>query len=69
MAKNPKTRVFKMVTQVEAARILGMSPRTLETWRYNGTGPAYSSIHGRIRYDVRDLEAYAEARRVETDGT
>lgn len=39
----------------EAARILGLSGRTLEKHRCNGTGPYYSKLGGRVVYAVADL--------------
>jgi hypothetical protein len=39
----------------EAARFIGVSCRTLEKHRINGTGPKYSKIGGRIIYAVTDL--------------
>ena len=34
-----------------AAEILGRSPATLKRWRYEGIGPEYVEIGGRVRYD------------------
>lgn len=42
----------------EAARLLGLSGRTLEKHRTYGTGPLYSKIGGRVVYDVTDLRAW-----------
>ena len=44
----------------EAARFLGLSPRTLEKHRIYGTGPAYRKIGARVVYSVADLNAWAE---------
>lgn len=41
----------------EAARFLGLSPRTMEKHRTYGTGPAYSKLGGRIVYAIPDLMA------------
>jgi predicted site-specific integrase-resolvase len=41
-----------------AAEMLGRSPATLKRWRYEGTGPEYVEIEGRVRYDVRVLLDY-----------
>jgi hypothetical protein len=53
----------------EAARFIGVSCRTLEKHRINGTGPKYSKIPGRIIYAVTDLGEWAErgARRATSD--
>lgn len=45
----------------EAARLLGLSPRTLEKHRCDGTGPTYRKLGGRVVYTVADLEAWIEA--------
>lgn len=44
----------------EAARILGLSHRTLEKHRTYGTGPAYRKIGGRVVYAPADLQAWVE---------
>ena len=42
----------------EAARFLGLSPRTMEKHRTYGTGPRYSKLGGRVVYRVDDLQAW-----------
>lgn len=44
----------------DAARYLGLSPRTLEKHRCVGTGPTYHQIGGAVRYLLTDLDAWAE---------
>ncbi len=44
----------------DAAKLLGLSPRTLEKHRCYGTGPVYRRLGGRIVYAIDDLEAWAE---------
>ena len=44
----------------EAARFLGLSPRTLEKHRVYGTGPVYHKLGGRVVYALDDLKAWAE---------
>ncbi len=43
----------------DAAKHLGLSPRTLEKHRCYGTGPVYRQLGGRIVYAMEDLEAWA----------
>lgn len=43
----------------EAARLLGLSGRTLEKHRTYGTGPAYRKLGGRVVYSVDELQAWA----------
>ena len=45
----------------EAARIVGLSIRTLEKHRIYGTGPRYSKLGGRVVYRVEDLLAWVES--------
>ena len=44
----------------EAARTLGLSPRTLEKHRTYGTGPVYRKLGGRIVYAPEDLRIWAD---------
>ena len=45
----------QLVPTGRAAEILGRSPATLKRWRYEGIGPAYVEIEGRVRYDIHVL--------------
>jgi hypothetical protein len=42
--------------QMDVARRWRVSPRTLERWRYVGTGPRY--LGGRVVYRLSDIEEY-----------
>jgi predicted DNA-binding transcriptional regulator AlpA len=44
----------------EAARIVGLSIRTLEKHRIYGTGPRYSKLGGRVVYKLEDLQVWVE---------
>lgn len=58
------------LTPKEAARALGLKEATLADWRRTNYGPAFvrlGKLNGRILYKVSDLEAFLDARRVETD--
>lgn len=44
----------------EAARLLGLSGRTLEKHRTYGTGPRYLKLGGRVVYVLSELLAWAE---------
>lgn len=35
-----------------------ISPRTLEQWRWQGRGPKYLKIGGRVIYRLDDVETY-----------
>jgi predicted DNA-binding transcriptional regulator AlpA len=42
----------------DAARMVGLSIRTLEKHRIYGTGPRYSKLGGRVVYSIEDLQAW-----------
>ena len=44
----------------DAARIVGLSIRTLEKHRIYGTGPRYSKLGGRVVYKLEDLQNWVE---------
>jgi predicted site-specific integrase-resolvase len=54
------------LNQKKLADRWGVSPRTLERWRWRKTGPAYIKLGGKIVYDLNDIEAYERRRRAET---
>ena len=58
MSQNSQERVPQLVNTRRAAEILGRSPATLKRWRYEGVGPAYVEMEGRISYDVAVLIEY-----------
>lgn len=51
----------RFVRTPEAARLLDLSPRTLEKHRCDGTGPIFHKLGGRVVYAVSDLHAWVEA--------
>lgn len=38
-----------------------ISPRTLEQWRWQGRGPRFLKIGGRVIYPLSEVEAYEAA--------
>lgn len=46
-----------------AAAFLGLSPKTLQRWRWCGRGPAWTKLGagGVVRYRPEDLRAFVEA--------
>ncbi len=56
----PRSSPPRYVRTHEAARILGISPRTLEKYRCHGSGPTFRKLGGRVVYAVDDLEAWAD---------
>lgn len=50
----------RLLNTLEAAELLGLSPRTLEKHRTYGTGPLYRKLGGRVVYDGVDLKVWAD---------
>lgn len=48
-----------------SADYLGLKPATLVAYRQKGNGPRYSKLGKIAVYDIADLDAWAEARRIE----
>ena len=47
--------------QKDLAKRWLISPRTLEQWRWQGRGPRYLKIGGRVRYPLSEVEAHEAA--------
>jgi excisionase family DNA binding protein len=50
--------VDELLTNAEVARILGITPRTLENWRQQGRGPEYLKDGKVVRYERAAVERY-----------
>lgn len=48
----------KHLRQKDLAARWHVSPRTLERWRWTGTGPRFLKVGGRVIYRLADVEAY-----------
>ncbi|MFE2110560.1 helix-turn-helix transcriptional regulator [Kitasatospora sp. NPDC059463] len=52
------------LTEAEAAKLTGFSPKTLRNWRYLGLGPRYRKLSTgrgrRIRYRRTDVEQWLD---------
>ncbi len=46
----------------QLARRWNMSHRTLDRWRWQGKGPRFIKIGGRVVYRIKDIEEYENAR-------
>lgn len=57
----------QFVNDVEAAKILSVSPQTLRNWRHIGKGPSYTKRSRMVRYRVQDLLDYMAAGRIEPE--
>jgi predicted DNA-binding transcriptional regulator AlpA len=51
----------QLLNQKQAARILGLSVRTLERHRVTGTGPRYVRLGHVIRYRQNDLQEWIDS--------
>jgi predicted DNA-binding transcriptional regulator AlpA len=49
-----------LLTETEAARVLGLAVPTLRRWRWAGRGPRFAKIGAAVRYDPAELRAYIE---------
>jgi predicted site-specific integrase-resolvase len=53
-----KPAMPQLVNTRKAAEILGRSAATLKRWRYEGIGPNWIEMEGRVSYDVSVLLDY-----------
>ena len=53
---------MKHLNQKALAERWLISPRTLEQWRWQGRGPQFLKIGGRVIYPLSEIEAYEAAR-------
>jgi predicted site-specific integrase-resolvase len=56
------TESTKHLDQVELSRRLGVACRTLERWRWQGVGPKFIKVGGRVKYRLVDVEEYEQSR-------
>ncbi|MCO6052365.1 helix-turn-helix domain-containing protein [Mesorhizobium sp. RP14(2022)] len=49
------------LSQRELAKRWRLSPRTLERWRFTGTGPRFLKLGGRCVYRLQEVEAFESA--------
>ena len=52
-----------LINEHEAARILGLSVKTLRRWRWAGRPPHFLKIGSAVRYDPVELATFIEAAR------
>jgi hypothetical protein len=56
----PLDAAQQMLDTKSAARVLSLSHRTLEQWRWLGQGPRYFKVRRQVRYRLSDLIAFLE---------
>lgn len=49
-----------LLTEAQAGKLLQMSPRTLQGWRFRGGGPKYVQMGRQVRYRLSDLDEFVE---------
>ena len=64
----PSPPPLRHLNQHQLALRWGVSPRTLERWRWLGLGPAYLKLVGTVAYRLEDVVAYEKAQRVVASG-
>lgn len=53
----------RLVPEKDAAKMIGVSPRTLRNWRVTGGGPQYVKVSARcVRYRRADIFSWIEDR-------
>ncbi|WP_173975852.1 AlpA family transcriptional regulator [Magnetospirillum sp. LM-5] len=55
-------RPISHINQVQLSRRWGVSPRTLEKWRWRGKGPRFLKLGGKVAYRIADVIAYETER-------
>lgn len=55
-----------LMSTKQLAKVLGLSPQTLEKWRVTGGGPVFQKIGRAVRYDWGDVEVWMAGRRVKS---
>lgn len=51
-----------LLTTIQAAEYLGLSPQTLADWRHKGAGPKFVRVGTRtVRYRLSDLDAFVSS--------
>jgi predicted DNA-binding transcriptional regulator AlpA len=51
----------QFLNQKQLARRWGLSPRTLERWRWLRQGPVYFKLGGKVAYRVTDIDEFERA--------
>jgi hypothetical protein len=62
-ARSVPTNTLDFIDEVEVARILGVSLRTVQRMRELGGGPIYFKFRQAVRYTLSDVRPWVEAHR------
>lgn len=63
--ENSEQALQLRINEADTAKYTGMSRPWLRLQRMRGKGPAFIRIGRAIRYDIRDLDAWLQAHKVE----
>lgn len=61
MASENDTSIPSILCERDAAAYLQISPRTLQSWRVSGKGPAYLKLGSSVRYNREALTRWLDA--------
>lgn len=53
-----------LLRETDAAVYLGLAPKTLARWRWQGKGPAFHKLGSAVRYSVQELDTYITERAI-----
>lgn len=56
-----------LLSEVETAQLLNISPKTLPVWRHKGKGPNFIKIESSVRYKISDIYEYIKKQTVKLD--
>lgn len=61
-----KNETTQLLTDIQAAEILNLSPQTLRNWRFisSSNKPSWIKLGRAVRYRLSDIEAYLEKNRI-----
>lgn len=62
MAKPSPITVIKLHTEKQESDRLGISTRTLQSWRIKGGGPPFLKIGAAVRYNPDQVDAWLSSR-------
>jgi hypothetical protein len=55
----------RLLTESEAAAMIGVKGQTMAVWRTKSTGPAYYKVGSNVRYRKDDIEKYLTTNRID----
>lgn len=58
---------IELLTAREVSELLRVTIPTLQLWRLQKRGPAYSKVGRRVLYSKQDIEAFVETSKISSD--